>query len=107
MNGLFMASELLITDYSSLIYEYCVLEKPMIFYAYDYEEFSSHGRGFYENYHTLVPGPIATTEEELITLIEEGNYNFKKIRNFKEDAYEYFDGNSAKRIADVMLEDMK
>lgn len=103
MNELYMASYLLITDYSSILYEFCVLEKPMIFYAYDYEEFSCNGRGFYEDYVTMVPGPIARTEEELARIIAEDTYDYEKIRKFKEDAYEYTDGNAAKRIASVVL----
>ena len=104
MNGLYMATDILITDYSSLLYEFCVLEKPMIFYAYDYEEFSCHGRGFYEEYESMVPGPVAKTEEELIKILQKDTYDFQKIRKFKEDAYEHTDGMAAKRIADVIID---
>ena len=48
VNSLMLASDILITDYSSIIFEFCLTEKPMLFYAYDYTEFSDQGRGFTE-----------------------------------------------------------
>jgi len=58
LNGLLSVSDILITDYSSIIFEYSLLNRPMIFYAYDLEQFKTNGRGFYESYEDLVPGDI-------------------------------------------------
>ena len=38
--------DMLITDYSSIIFEYCITQKPMIFFAYDLDDFIEHGRDF-------------------------------------------------------------
>lgn len=103
INTLLFASDCLITDYSSIIFEYCVLEKPMIFYAYDLEQFSKEGRGFYEPYEIYVPGPVAATTEDIIQIIKENKFDYAKIRDFREEAYTYTDGQSCKRLLDQIL----
>ena len=63
---LLSAADVLITDYSSIIFEYAVLEKPMIFYAYDLDDFRENGRDFYEPYEDFVPGPVVRDESTLV-----------------------------------------
>lgn len=98
LNTLLAVSEMLITDYSSIVFEYCLQGKPMIFYAYDLKKFSDLGRGFYKPYNLFVPGPIAETTEELIELIKEKSFDYEKIEAFKMEYYEYLDGKSTQRI---------
>lgn len=98
LTSLIMASDLLITDYSSIIFEYCITEKPMIFFAYDLEEFSNHGRGFYENYKSYVPGPVARTCSEVVDIIKEENYSTERIRIFNEEYFPHLDGGAIDRI---------
>lgn len=98
INTLLLVSDYLITDYSSVIFEYCLREKPMIFYAYDLEEFSDHGRGFYKPYESYVPGPIARTTEEVIEIMKKDPFDPVKIKTFVQMNYQYLDGKSAERI---------
>lgn len=98
INTLLVASQLLITDYSSVIFEYCLLGKPMIFYAYDLEKFSECGRGFYYNYEDYVPGTVVSSMKELIQVIQREEYDYEKINQFQNENYKYFDGESTKRI---------
>lgn len=98
INTLLLVSDYLITDYSSIIFEYCLMEKPMIFYAYDLEYFSDKGRGFYRPYEEYVPGPIACSTEALCELLKKDQFDIAKIRNFKQINYKYLDGKSAERI---------
>lgn len=98
INTLLLVADYLITDYSSVIFEYCLREKPMIFYAYDLEEFSDHGRGFYRNYETYVPGPIARSTEEIIDIMKKDQFDPEKIKSFVQTNYQYLDGKSAERI---------
>lgn len=100
VNDILLAADVLITDYSSIIFEYCLLEKPMIFYAYDYQEFLENGRGFYKPYKEYVPGPVCYTQEELIKIIRMNQYDIESIKNFKESQYCYLDGKSTKRLVD-------
>lgn len=103
LNALMGASDILVTDYSSIIFEYCLQNKPMIFYAYDLEEFSNHGRGFYEPYEEYVPGPIAHNIDDLINIINQDTYDMERIAKFKEDNFEYLDGQSTKRLVDKLF----
>jgi CDP-glycerol glycerophosphotransferase (TagB/SpsB family) len=98
INTLLLVADYLITDYSSVIFEYCLLKKPMLFYAYDLEEFSDHGRGFYRNYREFVPGPIAETTEEIIELLKKDDFNLEAINSFIDSNYQYLDGKSTERL---------
>lgn len=98
INTLLLVADCLITDYSSIIFEYCLLNKPMIFYAYDLEEFDKMGRGFYRNYKEYVPGPVAGNIDELVALIRNDRLPTDKLQNFVEEHYKYLDGRSCERI---------
>jgi CDP-ribitol ribitolphosphotransferase len=98
INTLLLAADCLITDYSSVIFEYCLLQKPMIFYAYDLEEFSSQGRGFYHTYEEYVPGPVVKNIEELVGLLKNNHLETDKIRDFINLNYIYLDGKASERI---------
>jgi CDP-ribitol ribitolphosphotransferase len=102
LNTLLLCSDLLITDYSSIIYEYALLKKPMIFYPYDLEIFRKKGRGFYGNYANLVPGPVALKTDDIVNLINNSvNYN---LDEFLSVYLENCDGNSRKRLYDLLME---
>ncbi len=60
---LFLASDVLVTDYSSVFFDFACLRRPIIFYAYDLEAYRDELRGFYLDYETELPGPIVTTRE--------------------------------------------
>lgn len=91
-------SDICISDYSSLIFEYSLFEKPMIFFAYDIGEYNDW-RGFYYNYDEFVPGPIVTTNREIIECIKNiENYDLQKVKAFKEKFMGACDGNSTQRI---------
>lgn len=65
INDLMLVSELLITDYSSSIFEAAVLELPVLFYAFDLEEYTDN-RDFYFDYDEIVPGPVEKTLDGLV-----------------------------------------
>ncbi len=104
IENLLCAADILISDYSSLIFEYALLEKPMIFYAYDLEEYES-SRAFYYEYRSFVPGKIVTDTDGLIDTISRirHGYDKKKIAEFKDKFMSACDGKSAKRIFDEMI----
>ncbi|MGP9650314.1 CDP-glycerol glycerophosphotransferase family protein [Glutamicibacter sp. AOP38-B1-38] len=62
---LYLAADVLITDYSSVFFDYSLLRRPIVFYAYDLENYRDNLRGFYLNYQKEMPGPIVETETEL------------------------------------------
>ena len=66
---LYMASDILITDYSSVSIEYSLLKRPILYYMYDLEEYKKE-RNFYFDYLDHLAGPIIKTEEELIYAVQ-------------------------------------
>ncbi len=106
---LICVSDICISDYSSLIYEYSLLEKPMIFFAYDLEEYFDE-RGFYYDYDELTPGPVFKTTEEIIGYINyiESNFDKNKVASFREKFMSACDGNATERIiSKIFGEDYK
>jgi len=102
LQELLLITDILITDYSSVMIEYAVLSKPIIFYPFDLNHYISHERGFYFDY-TNVPGPIAKNTGDIIKFIEEDGFDLKKIKDFVSKNYDYLDSNSSKRIVDFLL----
>lgn len=72
---LYLVADMLITDYSSVFFDYANLKRPMLFYVYDIEEYRDKLRGFYFDFEKHAPGPLVKTTEELINEI-------KKIEEF-------------------------
>ena len=92
---LYFVSDMLITDYSSTIVEYVLLDKPMVLYCYDLPEYD---RGFYRDYVKTVPGPVAGNREELLEKILENCQEKEKRHTFAKLQYDYMDTCSAHRI---------
>lgn len=112
IDELICVSDICISDYSSLVFEYSLFEKPMIFYAYDLDEYFDW-RGFYYDYFELAPGPICKTNEEMVDYIKNVDTRFEKdkVVAFKEKFMRSCDGHATERIKDMVfgkqLEKMK
>lgn len=96
------AADLLIADYSSLIFEYALLDKPMIFYAYDLEEYD-RDRSFYYDYRSFVPGKIVTSNEEIVETIKNKDFDTAKVPEFRQKFMSACDGHCTQRIADYCM----
>lgn len=97
------AADILIADYSSLIFEYSLLgDKPMIFYAYDLDEYD-RDRSFYFDYRSFVPGKIVTSNDEIIETIKSGDFETEKIPEFRRKFMSACDGHSTKRICEYCI----
>lgn len=97
-NEWMLVSHMCITDYSSVVFEYSLLEKPIFFLAYDLDEYYDE-RGFYYPYDEFVPGPILRNTEELLRAIENvKNYDYNKLKEFRKKYMSGCDGTSTKRI---------
>ncbi len=66
IRGLYLISDLMITDYSSVFFDYANLQRPMIFFVYDLESYRDQLRGFYFDFEKEAPGPLVKTTEEII-----------------------------------------
>lgn len=97
-------TDLLVTDYSGVMFEYCLMKKPIVFYAYDYEKYISTSRDMLYDYFKEIVGPFALTEEDLFMLIKEVN-NWFYCEQYQRD-YDAFidrfnlfrDGDSSRRL---------
>lgn len=66
ISDLYLVSDLLITDYSSVFFDYAYLKRPILFYPYDYHLYKEELRGFYLNYEKDLPGKIAKNSKQLL-----------------------------------------
>lgn len=101
---LMLISDLLITDYSSIMIEYTILNRPIIFFTYDLEDYLANERGFYYDFKKTVPGPIVHTSDELIGAIENCEFDKSRISEFVMTQFDDIDGNSSKRVVDFLLD---
>ena len=83
------------------------MKKPMIFYSYDLNKFKKSDRGFYGNYESIVPGPIAFKTEEIIDIIRDNIIDNYDIDEFLLNYLENCDGNSRKRLYNILMNDTK
>lgn len=98
ISTLLLVSDYLITDYSSVIFDYCLMNRPMIFYAYDLDQFSDQGRGFYEEYEEVVPGKVVRDTDTLINIFLEKHYDTDEVKTFVRENYQFIDGKSTQRL---------
>ncbi|UVI95408.1 teichoic acid ribitol-phosphate polymerase TarL [Staphylococcus aureus] len=97
VNDILFITDLLISDYSSLIYEYAVFKKPMIFYAFDLEDYITT-RDFYEPYESFVPGKIVQSFDALMDVLDNEDYEGEKVIPFLDKHFKYQDGRSSERL---------
>lgn len=99
IDELIAVTDICISDYSSMIFEYSLFEKPMIFYAYDLANYFDW-RGFYYDYQELTPGPVCFTNRDMldyITHIDE-RFDKKKVHDFRMKFMSSCDGHATDRI---------
>ena len=96
-----LISDLLVTDYSSIFFDYLLTMKPIIFFAHDLKKYEEE-KGFYYNYEDIVPGPIVSNAVELLKLLKESdriNEEYLEIRKNSRDRFnKYNDGKSIERL---------
>lgn len=102
---LYLVADMLITDYSSVMFDYSLLKRPMLFYCYDLEQYKEELRGFYFDYMAEAPGPVALTMEELAKGIL--SYDFDKYNaSYKlfSEKYNHCDrGDASKQVVDLLM----
>ncbi|PFH87055.1 CDP-glycerol glycerophosphotransferase family protein [Bacillus sp. AFS088145] len=102
INEVLLMTDILISDYSSLLFEYTLLERPVIFFAYDYENYMKE-RSFFYDYHDFVPGPITSTTNEIIDLIQKDQFDLNKVKEFNKRFNEIADGRASERFVETLI----
>ena len=103
INDLYLISDVLVTDYSSSMFDFSCLKRPMIFYMYDLDYYRDESNGFYFDPTKELPGPIVKTDDELIEKLKNVKDEFvydEKYKKFNEKFNPLDDGNASKRIID-------
>lgn len=94
----------LITDYSSVMFDYAVLDRPMLFFAYDYEKYATDIRGTYFDLKEKAPGPVVATADELLQAVaafDEADAKYAEARQrFLAEFGEYDRGDAARQIVE-------
>ena len=102
---LYLVSDILITDYSSVMFDYSLLNRPMLFFAYDLEEYKNNLRGFYFDFINEIPGPISQDTETLIHDLK--NYDETQWESKYQQYHEKFngvdDGTASEQIVDLII----
>lgn len=98
--------DILITDYSSIPFEFALLQKPMIFFTYDLTEYDN-ARGLSDGFLETIPGPHFFTTTELIEVIQNNTFDLEKIRFFAEKWNKYSDGFSSERFVSFLKEQLE
>lgn len=104
INELICGADMVISDYSSLVFEYSLFERPMIFFAYDRDEYADW-RGFYYDYDELAPGPICSTTDEVIKAVcaADACFDPSQVRAFRDKFMCACDGHATDRIIELVF----
>ena len=107
ISELYLISDILITDYSSVFFDYANLKRPMLFFTYDLEKYRDILRGFYFDIEKEVPGPLLFTTEEVVSAI----HNIDRIQKEYASRYEVFynrfceweDGHASQKVVESVF----
>ncbi|MFD8262954.1 CDP-glycerol glycerophosphotransferase family protein [Streptomyces griseoluteus] len=108
---LYLAADIMITDYSSVMFDYAHLKRPMLFFTYDLEHYRDKLRGFYFDFEKDSPGPLIDNSEDLVSAIRDidtvsAEYQ-ERFDRFHHLFCDLDDGHASARVVDRMLEQAK
>ena len=106
LNDLLFVTDLLVTDYSSVIFEAALLDIPMLFYVFDLQRYIST-RGFYYELEKFVPGKIVYSFRQAVTAIRDGDFEAEKIERFKTRFFDDLDGCSSRRVVELIRKSLQ
>ena len=103
IDWLLTVADVCISDYSSLVYEYSLFGRPMLFFAYDIDDYNDW-RGFYYDYDEMTPGPVVKDTEQVIDYIANVDERFDagRVTAFREKFMSACDGHATERICSLL-----
>ena len=102
IHELMIVADVLITDYSSAIYEFSLLGRPMAFFAPDRADYERE-RGFYFDYAGGVPGPVFESTPPLAEYLRAGEFDTGRVRRFAAESFDVADGYASRRFVDEIV----
>lgn len=107
ISEIYLISDICITDYSSVFFDYANLKRPILFYTYDFDKYKNQLRGFYIDMNTEVPGPLLYTSEQVVQAIEDIDEITEEYKERYDQFYDRFccydDGHASEHVAEAML----
>lgn len=107
ISEIYLISDICITDYSSVFFDYANLKRPILFYTYDFDKYKNQLRGFYIDMNTDVPGPLLYTSEQVVQAIEDIDEITEEYKERYDQFYDRFccydDGHASEHVAEAML----
>ncbi|MGC1137165.1 CDP-glycerol glycerophosphotransferase family protein [Bacillus sp. B38] len=97
LHDLLKAADILITDYSSVPFEFALLNKPIFFFTYDLEEYDRK-RGLIDNYTSVIPGKACHDSEALLEEMTKKPFRAEEMKRFSDKWNMYSDGNSSSKL---------
>ena len=109
ITDLYLISDVLVTDYSSTMFDFAGTGRPMLFFTYDLDRYRDTLRGFYFDFEATAPGPLLSTSDDVIEALRD----IGRIERSYQAAYAAFrarycsldDGHAAARAVDRLLAD--
>lgn len=102
IDELLTVTDYLISDYSSIPFEFAFFEKPQIFYPYDIEQYRM-SRGFWSDYKELVPGPVVESDDELLHAILHVEFDSRLLEDYSRQWNTFSKGHSSSNLADYLI----
>ena len=102
VNEVMLAADILVTDYSSIIFEYALLHRPMAFLAPDLAAYERE-RGFFFDYRSGVPGPVLETTEQLVAWIDAKAFDLPRVAKFAAESFDVMDGRATERLVEQVV----
>jgi CDP-ribitol ribitolphosphotransferase len=103
INELMLVSDVLVTDYSSAMYEFALLGRPIGFFAPDHQAYETE-RGFYFDFASGAPGPIFESSDALATWLRAGSCDTDRIRRFADESFDVADGAATPRFVTEVVD---
>lgn len=104
INDLFYITDLMITDYSSSMYEFLLMKKPMLFFPFDKNQFAT-SRGFHRDYDSNVPGKICESFDLLLQAMRDEDYEYEKVERMLGEYFDNVDTHNCDRVIDWLILD--
>ena len=107
ISRLYLAADVLVTDYSSAMFDFAVTGRPILFYTYDLADYQSRARGFYFDFTPVAPGPLLTTSQEVVDALRDlpvvSERYGKAYARFRARFCHLEDGHASDRVLDRLL----
>jgi CDP-glycerol glycerophosphotransferase len=104
---LYLVADVLVTDYSSTMFDFAVTERPQLFFTYDLDDYRDRLRGFYFDLEPVAPGPLLATNEALLEALADlpavAAAHAERYADFRGTFCSLEDGQASERVADRLL----